>query len=663
VTPAADGRSAGTNQEENAVAHDRQAQAAGRDAVEDKAAMRAAMEAADVTCLRAAIYQLTGDPELRALKTDPNALAAMDRAAPPALERAEDHALVRRKAIEALERLRAGTLQVPPPPRPEAFGPLIELFLSEEVEPHLVRFWWEEFGVDPLPRRFDIANSRGADLADYNVVVIGGGMNGVTAAIALKAAGLPFTVLEQDSDLGGTWHRNRYPGARVDLVSMSYCYTHEPFYPWKHYYAEQSELIDYFRHCVAKHGVENHFRFNTRVTGLRWDADAKLWHVEATGPSGVQRLRARFVISAIGLFGRVNWPGIDGLESFQGRLMHSAEWDQGYDYSGKRVAVIGTGSSGVQLVAPVAAKAASLSIFQRTPAWIANVPTYQSTVAQTQRWLMDNVPYYRNWLRIAAVYGVGDVYSAALDVDPEWTEPGSVNASNHRLRTNLLGYLTSKIGHRPDLMEVCVPDYPPLSRRLPKDNGWYDAVLKDHVSLVTTPIERVTPAGIRTVDGVEHEFDLIVVATGFNATDFLLTIDVEGDGISLKDFWSKDGARAHLGMTIPHFPNLFCLYGPNTNGRAIGPSAWGEMQVRYALKCMNRLIETGRRAIDVREAPYEDYNRRLDDRLSRMLYGTGGQENSYFRNEHGRLATQGGFFNREYCDWTYEPDFLEFDLN
>jgi 4-hydroxyacetophenone monooxygenase len=628
----------------------------------DEAEMRAAIAAADTTCLRAAIYQITGDPELAAMPTDSSALAAMDRAAPPALARAEDQAQVRERAIEALQGLREGTLAVPPPPSPEAFKPLVEMFLSEAVAPHLLRFWWEEFGVDPLPRGFKVANTRKADLADYNVLVIGGGMNGVTSAIALKAAGLPFVVLEQDADLGGTWHRNRYPGARVDLVSMSYCYTHEPFYPWKHYYAEQSELVDYFRHCVRKHGVAENFRFNTRVTGLKWDGEAKRWEVTAQGPNGIERMTARFVISAIGLFGRAIPPKIPGLESFQGRLMHSAEWDESYDVTGKRVAVIGTGSSGVQLVGPIAKQAGRLSIFQRTPAWIANVPIYQSPVAETQTWLCEHVPYYRNWLRLSAVFGVGDVYSAALDIDPEWKEPGSVNAANHRLRTNLLAYMQSKIGHRPDLMEKCVPAYPPLSKRLPKDNGWYDAVLMDHVSLVTTPIERITETGIRTTDGTDHPFDLIVLATGFNATDFLLTLDVQGDGISLKDFWSVDGARAYLGMTIPHFPNLFCLYGPNTNGRAIGPSAWGEMQIRYAIKCMNALIERGLGAVDVKMEPYLDYNRRLDERLSKMLYGAGGQR-SYFMNEHGRMATQGGFFNYEYCDWTYEPDLDEYVLS
>ena len=237
-----------------------------------------------------------------------------------------------------------------------------------------------------------------------------------------------------------------------------------------------------------------------------------------------------------------------------------------------------------------------------------------------------------------------------------------MNAANHRLRTNLLDYMKSKIGHRADLMEKSVPDYPVLSKRLPKDNGWFDALLKDHVSLVTTPIERITPKGILTTDGVQHEFDLIVLASGFNATDFLLTIDVKGDGVTLPQFWGTDGARAYMGMTIPHFPNLFCLYGPNTNGRAVGPAAWGEMQVRYALKCMKHLIENGKHVIEVREEPFASYNAEVDRRLGKMVFGTGNQK-SYFMNEYGRMATQGPFFTREYCKWTFEPELEEFEIS
>ncbi len=623
--------------------------------------IEAILKDADVTCLRAALVQVTGDAELRALTTGV-AGAPADRMVVPPLESEADRQLVRQKALDVLRRVRDSSVKVPPPPTLEQFRPLSEMFLSEKLSDPAARFWWEEFGTSPLPRAVALDRPDPKLVQDYNVLVIGAGMNGIGAGVALKDAGIPFTIVEQNAGIGGTWFRNRYPGARVDVASLSYCNTFEPFYPWKHNYAEQPELIDYFNHIVKKHDLAPHIRLSTPVTAMRWDRAANVWHVDINGAKGKETLRARFVICAMGLFGRTSFPDIAGMDSFKGRLMHTSEWDETYDVTGKRVAVIGNGSSGVQVVGPIAKKVKHLSIFQRGGAWIANVAGYEDKVSDAQRWLMTNMPYYRNWLRLTGVYGVGDSYGKALDIDPNWKEPPniSVNATNNRLRENLLAYMKSKIGHRPELLAKCIPNYPPLARRLPKDNGWYDAVLQDNVDVITTPIDRITPAGIRTRDGKEHEFDTIVLATGFTATEFLLTIDVQGDGTSIKDFWSKDGARAYWGMTIPHFPNLFYLYGPNTNGRAVGPAAWGEMQVRYAIKCIRNLMQQGKQAVDVKEAPYDAYNRELDKRLKQMVFSVAGQ--SYFWNEHGRIATNGAFYNAEYFDFSYEPDMKDFNV-
>lgn len=632
-------------------------------ALGDDGQIEAFLRQADITCLRAAIYQLTGDPALRALKTA-TAGAPADRMVVPPIEAEADRQLVQRRALDVLRQLRDGSLKVPPAPTLEEFKPLAEMFLSEPLSEPDARFWWEEFGMDPLPRRVALDNPDPKVLQDYNVLVIGAGMNGITSAVALKDAGIPFTVVEQNAGVGGTWFRNRYPGARVDVASLSYCNTFEPFYPWKHNYAVQPELIDYFKHIATKHDLWPHMRFNTPVTAMRWDRAAKVWHVDVNGEKGKETLHARFVICAMGLFGTTSFPDIAGLDSFEGRLMHTSEWDESYDVTGKRVAVIGNGSSGVQVVGALAKQQVKhLSIFQRGGAWIANVAGYEAPVPETQRWLMDNVPYYRNWLRLTGVYGVGDSYGKALDIDPNWTKPRnvSVNATNDRLRENLLGYMKSKIGHRPELLAKCIPNYPPLARRLPKDNGWYDAVLQDNVDVITTPIERITPKGIRTTDGKEHAFDLIALATGFTATEFLLSIDVQGDGTSIKEYWSKDGARAYWGMTIPHFPNLFYLYGPNTNGRAVGPAAWGEMQVRYAIKCIRNLMRQGKHAVDVKQEPYDAYNRELDKRLEQMVFSVAGQ--SYFWNEHGRIATNGAFYNREYFEFSHEPNMDDFNVS
>jgi 4-hydroxyacetophenone monooxygenase len=201
-----------------------------------------------------------------------------------------------------------------------------------------------------------------------------------------------------------------------------------------------------------------------------------------------------------------------------------------------------------------------------------------------------------------------------------------------------------------------------MTKRLPRDNGWFEALLKDHVSLVSDPIERFTERGIRTESGDEYDVDLIVLATGFEANEFLLRIKFVGrDGLRLEDRWSVDGARAYLGITIPGFPNLFCLYGPNTNGRAAGPCAWGELQSRYAMEAIKFMIDNDIRSMDVKEAVYDDFNRLLDER-SKYMPWMDLRQSSYYRNEFGRSATNGPFVNGDYWPWTRRPDPEDFDL-
>jgi 4-hydroxyacetophenone monooxygenase len=354
----------------------------------------------------------------------------------------------------------------------------------------------------------------------------------------------------------------------------------------------------------------------------------------------------------VGLFSRPKHPDISGLESFEGRVMHTAEWDESYDLTDKRVAVIGTGSSGVQVVAPLARRVGSLCVFQRAGTWLAHVPNYELRIPEAEQWLLANVPYYTNWTRILQVYAFGDQRTHLLDIDPEWTGDDSVSEANARFRQSLIDYVMAKVGDRPDLVEKCIPRYPPLAKRLPKDNGWYDAVKRDHVELVVDPIEQVTPRGIRVVAGREYEFDLIVTATGFHVNRFLWPISFEGrDGITLDRAWERDGARAYLGITIPGFPNLFCMYGPNTNGKSGSPIVWGEMQARYILGCIRYLIQNRRRSLEVKQGVFERFNEYLDERL-RSLIWMDPRQVSYYRNEFGRSATNGAWLNAEYWPWT-----------
>jgi 4-hydroxyacetophenone monooxygenase len=397
------------------------------------------------------------------------------------------------------------------------------------------------------------------------------------------------------------------------------------------------------------------------VTALTWDEDAQQWvvNVRDNVSGGLEELRANVVVSAIGIFSRPKYPDIAGMAEFEGRIIHTAEWDPHLDLAGRRVATIGTGSSGVQLVGPLAEIVGELVVFQRSGTWVDPVPEYVAPVPDDEQWLLTHLPYYLNWQRILAVIPIGDYRvrnTDELNIDPEWDDPDTISAANKQLRDVLLKHVMDKIGDRPDLVAKCVPTYPPGTKRLPKDNGWFDALRRPDVALVDTPIECFTSHGLRTTDGKEYPVDVVVLASGFRASDYLLSIEVRGRGAAtLAERWQADGARAYLGMTIPGFPNLFCLYGPNTNGRANSPCGWGELQSRYVLESIKYLIDHRRSSMEVREEVYDEYNRVLDER-SRLAPWMDARQTSYYRNEHGRSATNGPFFNREYWPWTRRPN-------
>jgi 4-hydroxyacetophenone monooxygenase len=623
-----------------------------------------AVEVANIWALWATLLQVSDDPAIRDMESGGAGLvtgeAASDRVAPPAPESLEDHALLRKRAVEWLQGLRDGAVGAPHPPTDEDFGAVARLvFGRPDLSNDEVAYWREESGVDELPRALPLeAAIKGAE--SFHVLVIGAGMNGISAGVYLKAAGIPFTIVDKNDGVGGTWHENVYPGIRVDVASRAYCFTYEPDYPWQHHFAVGKELHDYLDFVVDKYGIREHIRFGAEVESATWDEDAKSWAVTVSTGDGSETLEANLIISAVGLLNRANPAPLPGLEAFQGKVMHTAEWDSSYDLSGKRVALIGTGSSGVQLAGPLSELCSRLYVFQRAGAWIANVPNYVDPIDATEQWLLGNVPYYVNWVRVMQMYAVGDTRTPIMDIDPDWDDPNSVNLMNHALRESLMAYIHDKLADRPDLLNVCVPAYPPLAKRLPKDNGWYDAIKKDHVSLVTSGIECVTGDGIRTVDGEEHPCDLIVLATGFHANRFLWPMKIVGrDGATLDETWSPDGPRAYLGMAIPGFPNLFCLYGPNTNGKSGSPVSWGEMQVRYVAGLIQKLLESGNRSAEIKKSVYEEFNAWLDERSKNLIF-MDPRQSSYYRNEFNRSATNGCWLNKEYWVWTRTPDMTEF---
>jgi 4-hydroxyacetophenone monooxygenase len=377
----------------------------------------------------------------------------------------------------------------------------------------------------------------------------------------------------------------------------------------------------------------------------------------------METIKVNGIISGVGLLDRPVLPDIPGLDSFEGKKFHTARWDHSYDYAGKRVGVIGTGASGMQLVPDVAMTAGSITIFQRSAGWVVPVPGYRDPVTEETRWLYQNVPYYVNWFRFRMIYNAGDdTLLDAYDIDPEWPDDGSVNRKNHAMRERLVAYLMSKVGHDPELAAKCIPNYPPMAKRIILDNGWFDALNRDNVELVTDPIECITPKGVRLKSGREFEFDLLVLASGFRPNDFLWPMDFTGkDGMNLNELWARDGARAHLGMMMPGFPNLWCIYGPNTNQKTGGPVMWGEMQTRYALGCIKEMLNHGWKSMDVKREVYEDHQQKMDEVLGHSIWMHPSQK-SYYRNEYGRVATNTAWGSTQYWKWSLKPDVEEFEV-
>ncbi len=341
-----------------------------------------------------------------------------------------------------------------------------------------------------------------------------------------------------------------------------------------------------------KYGLRPHIRFNTRVQEARFDEAAKLWRVTIETPEGREEtLVASAVISAVGQLNQPRLPDIPGRDSFAGIAFHSARWRHDVDLKGKRVACIGTSASAFQFVPAIAPDVDKLFVFQRTPPWLGPTPDYHHEVTPGERWLLEHVPFYEKWYRFWLFWMLTDGLYEGVKADPNYAGPGTaVSDANAMMRAMLIEVIRPQTEGEPDLLDKVIPQYPLGGKRAVRDNGvWIGALRRENVELVTEAITKITPKGLVTADGVERVVDVIIYGTGFTASDFLKTYKVYGKGgAELHAQWAGD-ARAYLGMTIPNFPNLFLIYGPNTNIVVNGSIIFfSECSVRYIVE----IVET-----------------------------------------------------------------------
>lgn len=620
-----------------------------------------AMDAANIPSLLAMLVQMTGDmgwmeppyAVSRGYGIDENDGGGL---APEAA------AEVRRAAADAILAWRAGRpLALPDPDEatlvrilsasmgdrvPEDYGPMLAYDLDMVTRG----------AVSPEPMRLDPPEG-------FRALVIGAGAGGICAAIRLREAGVPFTLVEQAERVGGVWAANRYPGVGVDTPNHLYSFTFAD-HDWDRWFVSGAALQSYLASVVDRFGIGDDMRLSTRVRAARWDEGAQLWHVEVEGPGGRETLSANLVIAGSGLFNPPKVPDIPGLGSFAGPCFHTAEWPDGIELAGKRIGVIGAGASAMQSVPVLAPGAAHLTVFQRSPTWAVPFAKLGQEVPESQRFLFREVPLYRAWYRLRLNWIWSDRLLPTLHIDPDWPHPErSLNRTNERYRQVFEDYIRAQAPGREDLWPKLIPAYPPYGKRILLDNGWYRTATRENVAIEDTPIAAIEPGGVRTRDGRLHELDALILATGFDVQRFLSTFETAGrGGRTLREVWGEDEARAYLGVCAPGFPNFFFLYGPNSQTGAGGSIiALLENQVHYVMEVLSGMFARGAGAVECRAEAHDRYNAWLDANLRDMVWTHPGVS-TYYRNRKGRVTVNSGVRKLDYWKLTRRADLDDYAL-
>jgi len=513
-------------------------------------------------------------------------------------------------------------------------------------------------------RNYDDFVAKKSDVKNFKVIIIGAGLCGLLAAIKLSQANIPFTVIEKNDSVGGTWYENSYPGCGVDTPNHVYSYSFEPSFHWDEFYSKRDSIYQYLLNCEKKYNLKTNIKFNTSVESMKFNEKQSKWVLCTRSKNEEKTYVANIVISAVGQLNRGLIPNIKGIDNFSGQIIHTASWDHAYDYNNKNLAVIGTGASAMQAAPELAKCAKKLTIFQRTPHWVLANPNYHRKLSKGKKWTLENLPFYSRWYRFQLFWGFSDGIHASLYEEKDWENfPNTINPTNDRFRKNIVKYVESVIGDDKELIEKVIPDYPPYGKRMLVDNHWYEMLKKDNVELVAGEIKEVFLDGALDSLGNKHNLDAIICATGFNANKFLWPMKVEGsESLRLNEVWEEDNPKAYLGITVPDFPNFYMMYGPNTN-LAHGGSIYfhGECQIRYILGCIKMMFENNVSVLNCKSEVCEEYNKKLDEEHDKMVWSNE-LVDSWYRNSSGRVVNVSPWRLVDYWNMTSKPNIKDFKL-
>ncbi|MFV9428588.1 MULTISPECIES: flavin-containing monooxygenase [Rhodococcus] len=619
-----------------------------------------AVECADTNALRMALYQATRDAEIAAITPErvfgptTDAIVFSD----------EDTALIRAKAVEYL--LSEPDESALPVPSRDEIVELLEMAEARTLGPDdlIMRHKLPAFSDLPYQAQW---HGEKVIPEGYHVAIVGAGFAGIAMGVQLANLGVPFTIYERRVEVGGVWSINTYPDVRVDTVSFTYEYAFEKKYPWTEYFARQSDVRAYIDHVAHKYGVYEHIRFGSDITQARFDEPTQRWTLTVQGEESVTEVEANVVVAASGVFATPRELSVEGVSDFTGQIVHTARWNEDVEYAGKKVAVIGNGSTGVQLLSKIAEKAESVTVYQRTPQWISPRTNYGVPISDELQWLIQKMPFYWNWNKYVAGLATIDLRNVLMP-DAEWiANGGQISKRNDMLREILVGYISAQVDGRQDLIDKLVPDYPPMTRRPVVDNNWYASLTRNNVELVTTPIARMTDTAIVTSDGEARETELVIAAVGFQTEKYIWPTQYFGlGGVTLEDVWTAQGAQAHLGMTVPGFPNMFMLYGPNSQPVASGAGlpVWFEVWTGYIAECIVGMLEKGRASMVIRKDAFDEYNEQLHEEAKKLIYlmPNSAMEKNYYVNEFGRLQMNAPWNGEKYYELCEKPDESHYDF-
>jgi cation diffusion facilitator CzcD-associated flavoprotein CzcO len=476
------------------------------------------------------------------------------------------------------------------------------------------------------------------------IAIIGAGFSGLGMAIRLRQAGIEnFALFEKAEDVGGTWRDNTYPGCACDVPSNLYSYSFAPKSDWSHTYARQPEIFSYLKECAAHYGLAPHLCFRKKLVSARYHDTDQRWELAFADGS---RVHAQTVVSGMGGLHLPAIPDLPGLARFKGRAFHSAQWEHDFALRGKRVAVVGTGASAIQFIPKIAAKVASLTLFQRTAAWV--LPRADRKISQAMKALNKALP-------------ISQKISRALQYSAHESRAVGFNLSPALLRgTQLLAkaFINKQI-RSPELRSKLTPDYTMGCKRVLISNDYYRSLNRSNVDVVTSGIREVTATGVTDRDGVHYEVDVIIFATGFRVQDFIERDTFVGKhGLDILDSWPK-GPEAYLGIAVAGFPNLFLLMGPNTGLGHNSMVYMIESQIQYVLTAITTMRKRRLGSLEVKGDIQEDFNRALRKKLKQTVWTKGGCL-SWYVNEHGRNTTIWPDFTFRYRRRTKRLDVSEY---